>query len=370
MGRRALGLGLSLLSAVLLVGPILVALGTYGLSLDLVIPSPNPLEELTSPEELEYNVGELSVLGGLDSFAPEKHYVISWEDAETKLIDDFGQYLIGNVNLGNAGSYEGHSPSKDIPDIGCAGCSTPDNDDTPDRDCVNPNDGIAPVFEFSASPGPLTTPLPLGVPAIVGRHDPTNAVVVRSSMDAIESAFVDAGWIFQYPCEGYASEEPHTPMGELADAFLNVGDYQYHVRFFYGGHNSTYGDWYYLGAHYEGQNFAPAIGVEVDLTNPFSFPIKIENADIDVLCAQDDHPLGLGRLDEPVIVQSEASGSFNIVFGFSYDGFNHLLANHLVGTTIDASLNLKGTVQVKVYGITITVPFEQNVMFPPEVKIV
>ena len=214
MGERALGIGLFLLSVAFLIGPILVALSAYGLSPDLIIPSPNPLEELTSTEELEYNTGELGVLGDLDSFAPEKHYVISWEDAESKLVNDFGQYLIGNVDLGNAGTYEGHSPSKDIPGIGCAGCSTPDNDDTPDRDCANPNDGVAPVFEFSASPGPLTTPLPMEVPAIVGRHDPTNAIVVRSSMDAIEAAFVDAGWIFQYPCEGYASEELHTPMGE------------------------------------------------------------------------------------------------------------------------------------------------------------
>jgi hypothetical protein len=369
MGERTLGIGLFLLSIAFLVVPLLVALGTYGLSPDLVMPSPNPIEELENVEELEYDVGEFEILGDLDSFAPENHYVISWEDAESKLVDDLGQYVIGNVDLGNVGSYAGHSPSKDIPGIGCAGDSTPDNDDTPDNDCINPNDGIAPVFEFSASPGPLMTPLPMDVPAIVGRHDPTNAVVVRSSIDAIKAAFIDAGWEFEYPCEGYLSDEPHTPMGELAGAFLDVGNYQYHVRIFYGGHNSIYGDWYYVGAHYEGQNFAPAVGTEVSLTNPFSFPITIENIDVEVLCASDDYPVGLGRLDGPVDIQPKAPSSFNIVLGFTYEGFNHLLDDHLVGTSIDTSLNLEGTVQVKVYEIMITVPFEQNVQFPSEVEI-
>jgi hypothetical protein len=160
------------------------------------------------------------------------------------------------------------------------------------------------------------------------------------------------------------SPEPHTPIGEVADAFLDEDNLQHHVRIFYGGHDSTYGDWYYMGAHYEGQNSVPAVGVPVDFTNPYSFSITVENISVDVFCASDNYELGQGRLQEETVVQPGSSGSINILIGITYEGFNHLLNNHLVGTSIDTSLNLSGTIQLDVYGLTVTVPFEESASFP------
>lgn len=353
-----------MLPIILLVVPVLAAFASKGWDLRATaVGDLGPLEDLTSGEP-EVEVGEFGLLENLDSFRPSYHYVISWENAESKLISDLGQ-VIGYVDLGNAGSHAGHAPTKDIPGFGCAGCTIPDYDDAdPNKDCVNPNDGIAPVFEFSASPGSFAAPLPMNIPPIVGRDDPTNAVVVRSSIDAIEAAFINAGWEFYRPCEGFMSPEPHTPIGEVADAFLDEGEYQYHIRIFYGGHDSTYGDWYYMGAHYEGQNSVPAVGVPVNFTNPYSFSITVENVFIDVFCASDNYRLGQGRLQQETVVRAESSGSINIIIGITYEGFNHLLNNHLVGTSIDTSLTLSGTVQLDVYGLTATAPFEESAPFP------
>jgi len=364
MDERTLRICLILLSIALLLGPILIAFAAKGWDFHAtVIGDLGPLENLTSKEP-EVEVGEFGILGDLDEFKPSYHYVISWENAESKLVSDLG-HVIGHVDLGNAGPHEGHSPTKDISGFGCAGDNIPDYDDAdPNKDCVNPNDGTAPVFEFSASPGSFSAPLPMDIPPIVGRDDPTNAVVVRSSIDAIKTAFTNAGWEFYYPCEGFMSPEPHTPIGEVADAFLDEGDYQHHIRIFYGGHDSTYGDWYYMAAHYEGQNSVPAVGVPVNFTNPYSFSIKVENVSVDVLCSSDDYRLGEGRLQQETVVQPNSSGSINIVIGITYEGFNHLLNNHFDGTSIDTSLKLNGTIRLDVYGLRITVPFGASASFP------
>jgi LEA14-like dessication related protein len=356
MGKRALSIGLFLLSIALSVGPILVGLSAHGWDFKAAVtPSYNPMKEL-SEQQPEMSIGNLGVLrfDNVIPFDPSHHYVHSWEEAESKLVNDLG-YVIGHVDLGNAGAYEGHAPFYD-----CAGCFIPDNDTAdPGKDCVSPNDGTAPVFEFNVPPGPLTAPLPMDVPRMIIEHDPVNAIVVRSSIESIRAAFVDANWEFYYPCEGFFCPEPHTPMGEIADAFLSVGEHQYHVRIFYGGYDDTYGNWYYMGAHYEGQNARPIVGATVNLTNPYNFPLKMENVDLKISCSADGQDLGKGWLDEEVVIPLGSSGTFDIVVEFTVDGFNHLSSNHLilgVTPTINTSFDLRGTVQVKIYELAITVP--------------
>lgn len=365
MGERTLRIGLILLSIALMLGPILVALSAHGWDFQAVVtPSPNPLEELTS-ESPEMGVGDIDILRFENTipFDPSDHYVRSWEAAESRLKNDLG-HVIGLVDLGNAGAYEGHSPWPT-----CAGCSTPDYDNAdPNRDCVSPNNGKAPVFEFNDPPGPLTLPLPMDIQKETINQDPVNAIVVRSSLESIGAAFTGAGWEFYSPCEGFVGPEPHTPLGEVADAFLTIGDNQYHVRIFYGGEDSTYGDWYYMGAHYEGQNAKPIVGATVTLTNPYNFPIRVENVAFDILCSSDNEHLGLGWLDKEVVIQSESPGTFDIVVEFTLDGINHLLNNHLIldtTPTLSTSLDIgNGTAQVGVYEIMITMPFEHsNIQF-------
>lgn len=373
MSERVLGWSLTIIGLLLSIMPIVAAFGVHGWNpVATVMPETDLLQSLFSQQGLENMgaMGDFQVFGDLSSVNPSHHYVHSWEDAETRLKNDFGQYFIGDASLGNAGTYTGHAPTQNIPDIGCAGDTTPDSDDTPTMDCANPNDGTAPVFEFSASPGTLTPPLPMIVPTIIGDHDPTNAVVVRSNIDAIETAFTNAGWDFYYPCEGFTGAEPHTPMGEVADAFLNIGDHQYHIRIFYGGHDSTYGDWYYMGAHYEGQNAVPSVGAPMTFNNPFNFPITIDNFAAEIYCSTDNYNLGQARLQQQTIVQSGGQGSINVIMGFTYDGFNHLLNNHLSGTSINTSLNVVGTLRLKIYEISITMTLEQTVPFPSDISVV
>jgi LEA14-like dessication related protein len=365
MGEKTLRIGLILLTIALTLGPILVALIAHGWDFQAVAtPDPNLLEGLTSspPEMIMENIGLLGFENTVP-FDPSHHYVHSWEESESQLENDLGNagtFIIGHVDLGNAGAYAGHAPWPT-----CAGCTTPDYDNAdPDKDCVSPNDGIAPVFEFNDPPGSLTLPLPMDIPEKIVEHDPVNAIVVRSSLESIRAAFTDAGWDFYYPDEGFLCPEPHTPMGEVADAFLNIGDHQHHVRIFYGGNDSTYGDWYYMGAHYEGQNEKPIIGARVSLTNSYTFPITVENVTFDILCSVDNVQLGQGGLYEEVVIQSGSLGTFDIVVEFTLEGINHLLNNHAdyEEFTLSSSFDIssKNGIQVGVYEIMIKMPFDYS----------
>lgn len=358
MGERVLGLGLKLLGIALFVGPFIAAFAAHNWDFQAVVTPEQDFETIIPSEFETPQMGEFEILrfDNTVPFDPSHHYVHSWEDAEAKLENDLGQVL-GHVDLGNAGSYEGHSPTKDMPEWGgCAGDSIPDYDTAdPTRDCVNPNDGIAPVFEFNTPQGSFVTPLSMSVPGVVG-HDPVNAVVVRSSLDLIQAAFIDAGWEFYSPDEGFFGPESHTPIGEVADAFLDIGEHQYHIRVFYGGQDSTYGDWYYIAAHYEGQNAKPVMGVKVSLKSPFDFSLRVENFAIELFCATDDQRLGQAQLDKEVVIQPKSTGTLEIVMEFTLDGFNHLLSNHVTGTSIDAPLNLRdGVAQMDALGITVTI---------------
>jgi len=373
MGERALGWSLTGMGVLFWIVPIIAAFGVHGWDpVATIMPETDALQSLFSQQvENMTEVGELRILGDLTTFDPTDHYVRSWERAESKLVSDLGNVL-GYVDLGNEGPHHGHAPTYEIfGEAGCKGCSTPDYDNAdPTKDCVSPNDGNAPVFEFNAQKGAFSTPLPLDIPKIIGRDDPTNAVVVRSNIDQIKTAFLAAGWEFYYPCEGYTSPEPHTPLGEIADAFLDDDDNQYHVRIFYGGHDDIYGDWYYMGAHYEGQNAVPAVVIPMKFSNPFQFPITVDNMDGDILCAADGVKLGEARLEHQTTIPAGGQDNINIIIGFTYEGFNHLINNHLVGTSIDASLMVDGRIRLKIYEISITAELEQTIPFPSEISVV
>ncbi|MEM2877926.1 MAG: hypothetical protein QXG10_00005, partial [Candidatus Hadarchaeales archaeon] len=293
LGERALNWILRIMGLVLTIVPIVAAFAVNGWNLQAtVMPDTERIQSLIPQEGMGdmISVGNFQLLGDTDTFDPTAHYVISWENAESKLINDLG-HVIGYVDLGNSGAHAGHAPTYAfLGEAGCKGCSTPDGDNAdPSKDCVNPNDGIAPVFDLNPSAGSFSSPLPMTIPGIIGRDDPTNAVIVRSTLEQIREAFTRAGWDFYYPCEGYASEEPHTNMGEVADAFLNEPTTQYHVRIFYGGNDPTYGDWYYIGAHYEGQNAVPSAGAPITVRNPFSFALTLDNFTADIYCSADNY---------------------------------------------------------------------------------
>lgn len=94
------------------------------------------------------------------------------------------------------------------------------------------------------------------------------------------------------------------------------------------------------------------LGMPVNFTNPLSFSITVENAFVDVFRASDNHKLGQGWLQQEKVVQPNSSGSVYIVMEVTDGG--------LVGTL----LNLSVTVQLDAYGLTITVPFEESMLFP------
>jgi LEA14-like dessication related protein len=87
----------------------------------------------------------------------------------------------------------------------------------------------------------------------------------------------------------------------------------------------------------------------------------MENVDLKISCSADGQDLGKGWLDEKVVIPPGSSGTFDIVVEFTVDGFNHLSSNHLilgVTPTINTSFDLRGTVQVKIYELAITVPLD------------